>query len=102
VVATLLWRTPGWVYGTYSHTRRGLVVPVGRSLLGPADILSVPAGARGKGQLSVTTQPVTTLDVGPATGAAALLRLAPALDAPAGPAPRLRVPTGPEDCLLVG
>src|SRR5262249_1468201 len=43
VAATLQYRERGYLFGTRSNARRGMVVPVGRHLLGPADLLMVPA-----------------------------------------------------------
>jgi hypothetical protein len=105
VPAALLYRTPGRLYGTHSNTRRGLVVPVGRDLLGPSDLLTAPA--QSKGELSLATEPPATHNVepgepGPAAPRPTIRWLVSALEKAGGPAPGLRVPTVPEECLLVG
>jgi hypothetical protein len=101
VPAVLRYQAPGRLWGTRSVVRAGLVVPLGRDLLGPADLLTVPAKC--KGELSLTLQPPVNVNVEPLAGAEpALCRLVSALDRPEKPLPLLRAPTGPEECLLVG
>jgi hypothetical protein len=99
--AALLYRTGGYLWGTYANTRRGLVVPVGNHLLGPADLVRVPAKAVGKGELSLESQPPATVSVEPGEIGLGIGWLASPLEAIGRP-PRLRVPTQPEDCLVVG
>jgi hypothetical protein len=107
VRATLEHEAPGRVWGTRSFPpRRGLVVPVGRDLLGPSDLLTVPE--KGKGELRLDVQPPTTLKAGPAgttlsvwRQTVSISRLPSALASAQGTTPRLRAPTGPQECLLV-
>jgi hypothetical protein len=108
VRATLEHEAPGTVWGKRSYPpRRGLVVPVGRDLLGPSDLLTVPE--KGKGELRLDVQPPTALKVGPSgttltvwRQTVSISRLPSDLARDQGRAPILRVPTGPEECLLVG
>jgi hypothetical protein len=102
VGATLAYQIPGRVVGKWSYTRRGLVIPIGRDLLGPSDLLTVPKKGK-EAKLSLDMQPPPKVPVGPArTERTTVLRLASALDRAEGKAPALRIPTGPEECLLVG
>jgi hypothetical protein len=102
VPATLLYHTRGYLYGTRPYTRRGLVVPVGKDLLGPADLMGVPANAVGKGELTLQTQPPATVTVGPGEATPGVAWLAGQLKTAGEASPKRRVPTQPEDCLLVG
>jgi hypothetical protein len=101
IAAALEYELPGYLWGKSTYPpRRGLVVPIGRDLLGPSDLLTVPVN--GKGELRLDVQPPATLKVEPGGTALAVMRLASALARARGPAPELRAPTGPEECLLVG
>lgn len=100
VPAVLRYQESGWLWGSTAVLRRGLVVPVGRDLLGPADVMTVPA--KHKGELALTLQPpVTVKPEEAAKPAAGLVRLANVLERPDGSGPLLRIAAGPEDCLLV-
>jgi hypothetical protein len=105
VVATLQYRTPGRVYGHWSGTGRGLVVPTGRDLLGPSDLLTVPAKSKGELRLAMQPEVIRTVepaDTGPASNRPTIRWLVGALEQASGAAPGLRVPSEPEECLLVG
>ncbi len=98
--AVLQYVVPGYVWNS-RVVRRGLVVPIGRDLLGPSDLLTVPE--KTKGELNLTVQPPVTLNVEtPAGKEPTITRWASALATARGTSPLLRPPTGPEESLLVG
>lgn len=102
VAATLLYKVSGRLWGTRSETRRGVVVPVGKRLLGPTDLVRVPKNSAGEGELSLLSRPPATVvvPVGELTTSVGWLETATPVSAEA--APQLRVPKrGPEDCVLV-
>jgi paraquat-inducible protein B len=104
VKATLKYRTPGRVYGTSPEERRGLLLPVDRRLLGPSDLLSVPANAVAS-QLAFegVAQPIPH---GKETGPLRWLEVTdPSVRDKIKewlPRDRVREATEKEDCLLVG
>jgi hypothetical protein len=103
IPATLRYQTPGRLYGFNSYTHRGLVVPIGRNLLGPADLLVVPANCKdGKGELSLAMLPTATRQVTPGEPGHTIAWLASAFEKAPGKAPGLRIPDGPEECLIAG
>jgi hypothetical protein len=101
VPAVLRSLVPGRLWGTRSLVRSGLVVPVGRDLLGPADLLTVPP--KSSGELTLTAQPPLSVRAEErAEQEPGVWRLASVLPRAEMPVPHLRVPAGPEECLVVG
>jgi paraquat-inducible protein B len=110
VRATLKYRLPGRVYGTRPEERRGLLLPVaGRSkawLLGPENLLSVPAGADHRSAVELAFEGVAqAVPAGKETGPLRWVELGPAQQKELKDLPtkkdQLRPADQIEDCLLV-